>query len=105
MLGSNDRMSNNYINGKSIIPLANISNGQWYSKNTKVPKFRELEAEVDVKAYSCAFEAHMDIYSICQTHWNKHLANTDVTEVYTAMEYDDQKCYGTLKEAIFSLQH
>ena len=71
----------------------------------KVPKFRKLEVEEDVDAYLGAYEAHMNSYSVPRTQWSKNLAlilNPDATVVYMAMESEDQKNYGSLKEALYA---
>ena len=74
-------------------------------EKTKVLKFRKLEAEDDVEAYFCVFEAHMDSYSVNQTHWNnKHLAPIVLMPLkYTQPWSDDWKCYESLKEAFFRI--
>ncbi len=56
--------------------------------------FRKLELSEDVESYFCAFEAHMDGYSVRKQWWTKHLApilNPDATAVYTAMESEERR--------------
>ncbi len=68
-----------------------------------VPKFRKLELGEDVESYFCAFEAHMDDYSVRKQWWTKHLApilNPDASAVYTAMESEERRNYDKLKETL-----
>ncbi len=68
-----------------------------------VPTFRKLELDEDVESYFWAFEAHMDSYSVRKQWWTKHLApilNPDASAVYTAMEFEEQRNYGKLKETL-----